>query len=104
MVDICAPGVYIWSTISKLGRYGAPYGMNDYASGTSMATPYVVGVIAKIWSQCRDCTHTQVEKCLKYTADFDGLIGNYPTAYGSGLVQAEGAYKCLQDPTAGACC
>jgi subtilisin family serine protease len=94
-LDFCAPGYKIWSTITYQGSYGPKYGANDYASGTSMAAPYVTGVIAKIWSQCPACSHVEVESCLHGTADSDSLVGYYPQCFGSGLVQAEDAYKCL---------
>jgi subtilisin family serine protease len=91
-LDVCAPGYKIWSTITKVGSFGTKYGLNDEYSGTSMAAPYVTGVIAKIWSQCPACSHVQVESCLKTTAEY---IGPHPACYGSGLVQAEDAYHCL---------
>ncbi|MFH1710429.1 MAG: S8 family serine peptidase [bacterium] len=60
-VDICAPGTAILSTLPN-GSYG-------YASGTSMASPFVAGVAALVISKHKDWTPEQVESRLKATAD-----------------------------------
>ena len=60
-VDICAPGSMILSTLPN-GSYG-------YASGTSMASPFVAGVAALVKSKHKDWTPEQVEARLKATSD-----------------------------------
>lgn len=55
-VDLAAPGVGISST-----RNGNTYGV---LSGTSMATPYVSGVAAMIWSLRADLSLTDIKKIL----------------------------------------
>ena len=82
--DICAPGSVIYST---LWNAGSTYG---YASGTSMATPHVAGVVALIRSQNPTWTRTQVEARLIATAEDLGVAG-YDEYFGHGLVQADAA-------------
>jgi subtilisin family serine protease len=89
-LDICAPGYNIWSESTIDGAWG----WYEYSSGTSMAAPFVTGVIAKIWSQCPACSHTDVEYCIKDTAQY---IGYQWWCFGWGEVQAEAAYTCLVD-------
>jgi subtilisin family serine protease len=89
VVDIAAPGVSMWGLDTQVRSI---YGAYRYASGTSMATPIVSGIIARIWSQCPDCTSNQVSDCTISTAD----DLDYPWCYGAGLVQADDAYKCLR--------
>lgn len=102
-------------TIGQQKGYG-------YLSGTSMAVPYVTGVIAKVWRsvsriypnncsllynviskltsiqtpQCPICTNQQVERCLLNTTMDLGEPGK-DVYYGNGLVQAKPAYQCLKD-------
>ncbi|NIV32626.1 MAG: S8 family serine peptidase, partial [Anaerolineae bacterium] len=58
-IDVAAPGVSIYSTVRNNG-YG-------YEDGTSMATPFVSGLAALIWSACPDYTNDQVESQIETT-------------------------------------
>jgi len=60
-VDIFAPGWYITSTLMD-GRYGP-------LSGTSMATPMVVGAAASVWAQHPDWKYAQVARHLYDSVD-----------------------------------
>jgi subtilisin family serine protease len=61
-VDIAAPGSAIWSTI-RGGGYGA-------FSGTSMATPHVVGAVALYASVFPNATTAQIREALMRSATF----------------------------------
>ncbi|GAX17229.1 hypothetical protein FisN_10Lh083 [Fistulifera solaris] len=63
-------------------------------SGTSMASPHVVGVAAKIWAARPDCSNLQVREALEATALDLGSRGK-DIFYGHGLVQAADAYEYL---------
>lgn len=65
-------------------------------SGTSMATPHVVGVAALVWSYNPLWTSAQIRQALQATAQDLGAAGR-DTAYGYGLVQAKAALTYLQD-------
>src|SRR5262249_51636475 len=58
-VDLAAPGVNILSTVPKTGPLGDPSGY-AYLSGTSMATPHVVGVAALVRDLHPGWTYAQV--------------------------------------------
>ncbi len=60
-VDVAAPGVSIYSTW-KGGGYAS-------LQGTSMATPYVAGLAALIWSLDPNLTRDQVRAVIQSTAD-----------------------------------
>lgn len=83
-LELVAPGVDINSTF--LG--------NSYisASGTSMATPHVVGTAALIWSKYPGLTNTEVRERLKSSATDLGATG-FDTTYGYGLVNANKAIQ-----------
>lgn len=84
-VDIAAPGVSIESTIS--GGYGV-------MSGTSMATPFVSGVGALVWSHFPDKTASEIRFALSVTAKDLGSPGR-DEEYGHGLIQADKAFQLL---------
>lgn len=65
---------------------------SDYAylSGTSMATPAVVGVAALVWSNHPSCSGTEIREALKATA-LDGGAAGKDEYFGYGIVQAAAA-------------
>lgn len=63
-IDVCAPGVNVFSTIKTGGRDGS-YG---YDTGTSMAAPIVSGVAALTWSVNQNMSSGEVKKIIKDTA------------------------------------
>jgi len=93
--DITAPGVDIFSSLPG-GTYGA-------SSGTSMAGPHVVGVVALLWSAdpslIGDIDRTEqilIDTAQPYSGSktvgcFDGGMPN--AAYGYGIVDAYAAVK-----------
>lgn len=54
------------------------------------------GAAAAIWMPCRSCTADEVRQCLLSTAKDLGTPG-HDEYYGEGLVQTDGAYRCLVD-------
>ena len=86
-MELVAPGLQILSTTPG----------NSYESwdGTSMATPYVSGVAALVWSNCPGLTNQQVRDQMDDTADDLGPAG-WDQGYGHGRVDAEEAIICGQ--------
>lgn len=88
-VDICAPGVDIYSTVP--GGY-------QVKSGTSMAAPIVTGVASLVWSIDEKLTGAEVKSIVcsetntKYVVK-DNLSDNHPLTYSYRLVNAELAVK-----------
>jgi subtilisin family serine protease len=85
-VDICAPGTNILSTLPGNG-YG-------YASGTSMAAPFVSGLAALIKSKHPDWNSDQIEARIKSTSD--DIYATNPQEFlkgklGSGRINAKRA-------------
>jgi subtilisin family serine protease len=62
-----------------------------YLSGTSMATPHVSSVAARVWSYFPSCTAAQIRTSLNNSAQDLGAPGR-DINYGYGLVQAKAAY------------
>ncbi|MBI5041255.1 MAG: S8 family peptidase, partial [Gammaproteobacteria bacterium] len=80
---LVAPGTLILSTYK--GGYA-------YMSGTSMATPYVSGAAAAVWSYWPYLTATQVSNTLFRTATDLGTVG-IDAVYGRGMVNLEKALQ-----------
>lgn len=70
------------------------YAADDYTelSGTSMATPHVVGVAALIWSIAPDATAEQIRLAMKLTA-FDLGTPGYDENFGYGRIDALASAK-----------
>jgi subtilisin family serine protease len=83
-VDIAAPGVEILSTLPD-GRYG-------FASGTSMAAPFVTGVAALVVSGAPNLTTAGLrDRLLKHATSvpqFDGKLASGMRLNGAGAVTA----------------
>ncbi|WP_240733081.1 S8 family peptidase [Jeotgalibacillus sp. S-D1] len=73
-VEISAPGASVYSTANN-GGYTT-------LSGTSMATPHVAGLAAKIWSQNPGWSHTQLRTNLQNRAKAVDIKGGYGAAAG----------------------
>ncbi|MET0959924.1 MAG: S8 family serine peptidase [Psychrobacillus psychrotolerans] len=86
-IEISAPGASIYSTWNN-GGYNT-------ISGTSMATPHVAGLAAKVWSQNPSWSHTQLRTNLQTRAravDIKGGNGaatgdDYASGFGFARVQ-----------------
>ena len=83
-VEICAPGVKVWSTLPP-NRYGQ-------LSGTSMACPHVAGVAALVKRSHPAWGGDEIRVHLWNTARDLGTPGNDPFC-GRGLVNAYGAVQ-----------
>jgi subtilisin family serine protease len=83
-VDICAPGVNIYSTY--------PGNSYFYLSGTSQAAPHVAGVSALVWSVHRDLSARSLLTLLKSSAKaIDDVM--HGKKLGAGMVDAYAAVK-----------
>lgn len=73
-IEISAPGASIYST-----WYNGGY---NTISGTSMASPHVAGLAAKIWAQNPSWSHTQLRTNLQNRAKAVDIKGGYGAATG----------------------
>ncbi len=81
-VDVAAPGVDILSTM-----WDNTY---DYASGTSMASPFVAGLASLVWSGNPALSADQVAQIIAGTATDLGPAGR-DDEFGWGLINARAA-------------
>ncbi|WP_456474151.1 S8 family peptidase [Candidatus Pyrohabitans sp.] len=79
-VELVAPGVEIYSTW--------PRDTYAYASGTSMAAPFVTGMAALYWSENKTLSNSELRELLRNTALDLGEEGK-DNVYGYGLVLAK---------------
>lgn len=90
-VDITAPGVGIWSSVT-----GFSY-LYDYLSGTSMACPLTAGLCALMLSKNKMLTLAEIEQCLKSSADnLNSLNPTYNNQLGAGRINAQKALQCVK--------
>jgi serine protease AprX len=104
-VDIAAPGKAIYSTWAQGSALptidhappGPPENRAWYvgASGTSMATPHVAGIVALMLQANPKLTHAKIERILTKTAVDYGAKG-FDTAFGFGQVNALKAVTAAQ--------
>jgi len=95
-VDVAAPGEYIFSTWKDSSSRYNPQpecdltGCYKYASGTSMSTPIVSGVVGLIWSTDYGTSAPAVRTRLESTADKITGTGTY---WSAGRVNAANAVQ-----------
>jgi subtilisin family serine protease len=102
-IDVVAPGVDILSLKSSQASHtciGGSIVNTNYChiSGTSMATPYVSGLISLMLSMNTNLTTEQVRQILRTTSTDLGTIGR-DTSFGSGLINANAAVAASAAPT-----
>jgi subtilisin family serine protease len=92
-VDVCAPGVNIYSTLPE-----ETYGFLD---GTSMAAPHVAGLAALVWSVSPGLTNSQVRQIIEDTCvSADPLNPGFAGLLGRGRINAFRAVELAQFITA----
>jgi subtilisin family serine protease len=92
-VDVCAPGVNIYSSLPE-----ETYGFLD---GTSMAAPHVTGLAALVWSVSQELTSHQVRQIIEDTCvSVDSLNPAHAGQLGKGRVNAFRAVELAQFITA----
>jgi subtilisin family serine protease len=92
-VVVVAPGRSILSTMPTYA-VTIPAALNyDRLDGTSMAAPYVTGLVALMWSRHPGFTNTRIRECLTSSAVKLGA-GNFDNTWGFGRVDAEKALRC----------
>ena len=112
--DIAAPGCLIISAVSNndasgslmYADYNEKYGRNNmygYMQGTSMASPFVAGIVATWLQAYPDLTPEQLHEIAATTARTDSFTPTAPDCnWGYGKINAmEGLKKCLEIKTAG---
>ena len=90
-VDLCAPGIGIWSTVSN-----NQYHPQDYINwqGTSMATPNAAAVAALLLNYNPELTDDELETILLNTCDnIEAHNPQYIGLLGAGRVNAEAAIQ-----------
>jgi serine protease len=87
-VEIAGPGSAVQSTW--------PVNTYNSISGTSMATPHVVGAAALVWSFFPQCSNEQIRNALNATAKDKGSAGK-DNLYGHGIVKARAAYDYIEN-------
>ena len=76
------------ATVDTLNLIATNY---SYLSGTSMSTPHVSAVAARVWSLHQTCTAQQIRASLTNSAQDLGDPGR-DDKFGAGLVQAKDAH------------
>jgi hypothetical protein len=93
-IDVCAPGVQIYST-APTSQLNLPNNGYSFKSGTSFAAPLVAGVCGLIRTVNPTYTPAQVLACLQNTAtNINAINQNFVGQLGAGRINAHLAVQC----------
>lgn len=88
--DLVAPGAFIVSALSRDSKPDAIYIVNDYYranAGTSMATPFVTGLVALLLQKNKQLTPDQIKQILRRASKIPGQpIGTFDPKWGYGVI------------------
>lgn len=84
-VEISAPGAAIFSTW--------PNGGYNTISGTSMASPHVAGLAAKVWAENPGFSHVQLRTELQNRAKVNDILGGRSSSVGDDIASGFGFAK-----------
>jgi subtilisin family serine protease len=91
--DVAAPGAMISSTMSSAAGFDRSMLINSkfvVMAGTSMACPFVTGLVALLLQRDSSLTPDKVKECLKKNSTIPGQpMGTFDPKWGFGLVDAE---------------
>lgn len=92
-LNVVAPGGAIVSTTPTYAVQPGVALSYDTFSGTSMATPFVTGLCALMWSRHPSFSNHKIRDCLQSTAHKLGA-GSFTNQWGHGRIEAEAALRC----------
>lgn len=92
-LNVVAPGGAILSTTPTYAVQPGVALNYDTFDGTSMATPFVTGLCALMWSRHPSFSNRKIRDCLQNTAAKLGA-GTFSNQWGFGRIEAEAALRC----------
>lgn len=92
-LNVVAPGRSILSTTPTYSTVSGVSLNFDTFDGTSMATPFVTGLCALMWSRHASFSNKKIRQCLQDSAVKLGT-GTFSNAWGFGRISARAALEC----------
>ena len=90
-IALCAPGVRVWSTVPSYKATLAAQVLYDTWDGTSMAAPFVTGVVALLLAKDPTLVPSQIRGRLKSRHCFGQT--SFSEEFGEGIIDAEATLR-----------